>query len=286
MVPRIPRKVRLKKKAKKPEIKQPISAATCRSFKVTPSNFQHIGTRTSQEDTFAFSDLGDKDFVLGSGVLAVVADGMGGLAMGANASGIAVRTFLGEYISRDISETVPQSLLRSLDASNKAVIELALAEGLENEVGTTLVAAVIHRKQLHWISAGDSRIYHFRNRQLEPLNRDHIYAHHLAEDVRNEMITREEAASHPERDYLTSYLGIEGPPEIDRNDKPLILEPGDMVVLCSDGLYNTLTVEEITAVLCKNTIHAAEMLVDHALSKNKKNQDNITVIILSCSPRE
>lgn len=293
MVHRLPRKERprtrstVKGKAKKSEIiKQPICAVTCRSFRVTPSNFQHIGTRTSQEDTFAFSDLGDRDFVLNNGVLAIVADGMGGLAMGASASNIAVSTFLREYTSRDLSETVPQSLIRSLEASNEAVMELAYNEDLENEVGTTLVAAVIYRKQLHWISAGDSRVYLFRGKELRPLNKDHIYANQLAEDVINEMITREEAASHPERDFLTSYLGIEGPPEIDRSDEPLTLEPGDMVMLCSDGLYNTLTIKEITAVICKDSVHAAEMLVDRALSKNKKNQDNITVIILSCSPGE
>ena len=100
------------------------------------------------------------------------------------------------------------------------------------------------------------------------------------------MITREEAASHPERNFLTSYLGIAGPPEVDRSEEPLSLEPGDMVMLCSDGLYNTLTVEEITEVLRKDSVHTAEMLVDCVLSKNKRNQDNVTVIILSCSPRE
>ena len=245
------------RKTRSSEIKQPVSAITCRSFKVTPSNFQHIGARASQEDTFAFSDLEDSDFVHNNGVLALVADGMGGLAMGASASNIAVSTFLEEYISRDIAKTVPQSLIRSLDASNKAVMELAFKEGLENEMGTTLIAAVIFRKQLHWISAGDSRIYHFRDRQLKPLNRDHIYANHLAEDVINEMITREEAASHPERNFLTSYLGIAGPPEVDRSEEPLSLEPGDMVMLCSDGLYNTLTVEEITEVLRKDSVHTA-----------------------------
>ncbi len=274
-------KVGRKKKLRK---KNSVYTFTCSSFRVVPSNYQHIGLRENQEDAFAFSDLEDAELVEDCGVLAVVADGMGGLDRGEEASSVAVDSFLREYVSKEPHESISQSLTRALKASNAAVVDLTAQKDLSDNVGTTLAAAVIFQDSLHWISVGDSRVYHLRNGQICSLSKDHIYANHLLEDVLNDKLTQSEAENHPERGYLTSYLGLHEMPEIDRSEEAFPLQPGDAVMICSDGLYNALSDEEITEILQSSSVHSAELLVECALSKKKRHQDNITVVVLFCMP--
>src|SRR5579863_5497742 len=120
-----------------------------------PGNAQHVGRRSGQEDSFAFSDPADRDFMAHSGLLAVVADGMGGLAHGAEASQIAVRSFLEVYAAKGGDEPVDQAMRRALEASDQAVFGFAKSAGLEKDVGSTLVAAAFTAQGLYWISIGD-----------------------------------------------------------------------------------------------------------------------------------
>ncbi len=250
---------------------------------VTPSNHQHIGSRENQEDSFALSDLTDRKLVAESGVLALVADGMGGLALGEEASRVAVQVFLREHLLRESDESAPQRLHRALVTANAAVFDRAYQDGEELELGTTMVATLVHKRELYWISVGDSRIYHLRNNTLTQLTRDHIYKNQLMDDVRKGFLTKAQAESHPEGAYLTSYLGLLALTEINKNSEPLLLEPGDWILLCSDGLYNSLTDEEIKLFLKNTEQTSAENLVKRALAKNLKHQDNITVVLLSCN---
>ncbi|UNC91456.1 PP2C family protein-serine/threonine phosphatase [Candidatus Contubernalis alkaliaceticus] len=277
---------RKKKNKQKQKIPKTISVAANNSFKPVPYNCQHVGFRENQEDAFAFSDLENLELVDKKGVLAVVADGMGGLSLGEEASRVAVQTFLREFTLKDRHEPVSHCLERALKVANNSVFDLAYQDGLELDIGTTLIAAVIFKDELHWISVGDSRIYHFRQGRLTQLTRDHIFMNQLIEDVNNGKITRSEAENHPEGSFLTSYLGLPEIPEIDRSNGPLIMAPGDAVLLCSDGLYNTLSNEEIAAVFKNTKWNIAEELVREALLKNKRHQDNITVVVLFCQAVE
>ena len=248
---------------------------------VLPGNCQHIGARNSQQDAFGFSDKDDLAFVAHGGVLAVVADGMGGMAHGGEASHMAVRAFLQAYMAKSADETVPSALRRSLDEANQAVISLAYQAEEEN-VGTTLVAAVIHGDALHWVSVGDSRLYLWRDRQLTQLSADHIYANDLDRDAANGNISREDAENHPERRSLTSYLGLMPLDLIDHNPQPFPLFDGDRLLLCSDGLYVALVESEIAPIFNRDAQQAAEDLVALVLAKNRSGQDNLTVAILAC----
>ncbi len=260
-----------------------IAAYTTGSLKLIPSNCQDIGARERQEDSFAFSDLSDKEFVDNNGVLAVVADGMGGLARGDRASQVAVSTFLREYNQKNGDDPPVQFLKRTLNIANYAVFDLALDENdAEVDLGTTLVAAAVHKGKMHWVAAGDSLIYLLRGNKLEQLNKEHIYANQLAVDVENGFITKKEADQHPERGYLTSYLGMSELSEMDYSDEPVNLEPGNVLLLCSDGLTNTLSEQEIMEILSSESLNAAEELVEKALSKKQRHQDNITVLVLNC----
>lgn len=248
---------------------------------VLPGNCQHIGARSSQQDAFGFSDKDDHAFVAHGGVLAVVADGMGGMAMGSEASHLAVRAFLQAYMAKSADEAVPTALHRALDEANQAVICLAYQFDEEN-VGTTLVAAVIYDEALHWVSVGDSRLYLWRDRQLTQLTEDHIYANDLARDAANGNISREDAENHPERRSLTSYLGLTPLDLIDRNPQPFPLFGGDRLLLCSDGLYVALLGSEIASLFNRDAQQSAEDLVALVLAKNRPDQDNLTVAILAC----
>jgi PPM family protein phosphatase len=252
-------------------------------LQIVPSNYQHIGARGNQEDSFAFSDLGDRETIERSGILAVVADGMGGLQYGEEASRVAVSVFLAEYGREQDHKPVVDRLLSALTIANTAVYDLAYNEnGTELDLGTTLVAAVVLNNDLFWISVGDSRIYLFRNQQIEQLTTDHIYANHLQVDVEQGKLSQEEADQNPERNYLTSYLGIPEISELGCSQEPIRLQRGDKVILCSDGLYDTLSEQAIMSVLeSSNNNELAEGLVRAALAAENPHQDNVTVATLS-----
>lgn len=260
-----------------------MAALTKDNLKIVPSNYQHLGDRDRQEDAFAYSDFADPDLVKKKGVLAVVADGMGGLENGDRASQLAVSVFLQEYSTLESAGALDQFLRKAISRANYAVFDLAFDQyGREISLGTTLVAVIIHDGMMHWISAGDSLIYLFRNGCLKQLNREHIYANQLNMEVENGIISKKEADMHPERGYLTSYLGLPELCEVDGSPEPLPLKPGDKVLLCSDGLTNTMSDRELTATLNRNTGDPAEELVEKALGKKEKHQDNITALVLSC----
>ncbi len=259
-------------------IKQEISAQLSENLKLVPSNYQHIGARENQEDSFAISDLLRGEFDNNHSVLAVIADGMGGLALGEEASQVAVNKFIGEFESDGYSSSIYDRLRQALLSANAAVYDLAYGGGRREDIGTTLVATATVGEELYWISAGDSRIYLFSNGKIEQLNIDHIYANHLAKDVEKGKITLKEAQNHPEKDYLTSYLGLPKLTEISESSKPIKLKPGDIILLCSDGLTNTLSEQEILSILNSKPDNVAEVMVREVLAANKIHQDNVTVI--------
>ena len=248
---------------------------------ISPGNAQHIGARGEQQDSFGFSVFDDADHVGHAGVLAVVADGMGGLAMGKDASTVAVNTFLNTYMDKDPAEKIAAVLDRCLHAANRAVNKMAKNAGLEGEVGTTLVAVVIHEGMLYRVAAGDSRIYLFREGLLRQLTTDYNYGRVLDRLVSKGEMTQSEAESHPSRAALTSFLGKEDLDEYDNpSDPPIVLQIGDKILLASDGLFGFLPEAEISRLMVAEPQKAAENMVNETLLLQRPYQDNITVAIL------
>ena len=167
--------------------------------------------------------------------------------------------------------------------ANDAILQFAHDNGLEGGVGTTLIAAVVYRnKLLYWLSVGDSRIYLKQGEFLTQLTTDHIYANELDEKVALGEITKEEAENDPQRQSLTSFLGLKRLEEIDVSLEPIPLHKGNTVILCSDGLYGSLTSTEMLHI-CHSfpTQEATEELIDMTLRKQIPNQDNVTVALLT-----
>lgn len=253
-------------------------------MKYAPGNAQHAGARETQQDAFAFSDPERADFTAHGGFLAIVADGMGGLAHGGAASGLAVRSFLEAYLEKTPEEAIGAALERSLRQANSALHAQARQAGMAGEMGTTLAAAVVHQDELHWVSAGDSRIYLLREGRLSQVTSDHTHAADLDAQVAAGRLDAGQAQADPDREALISFLGGAEVARVDRNERPFGLRPGDRVLLCSDGLYRALSDEQIVASAVQPPHAMCESLVAQALAKQHPRQDNVTVLAIGCEP--
>jgi PPM family protein phosphatase len=247
-----------------------------------PGNAQHIGNRSSQQDSFGFGDLDDEEFLAHGGFVAVVCDGMGGMEHGDAASRMAVRAFLEAYQRKDPAESIPDALERSAREANDRVVEMAHELGAAESVGTTLVAAVLTDsrlgKAMYFISVGDSGLFHVSDGQMQTVNRPHIFGNLLDNAVARGSMTKEQALLHPERESLTSFIGVEVLEEIDRNVDPWPISDGDSILLASDGLFKTLSVEEILDTLRGHPQSWPDALVARTLERKYEYQDNVTVL--------
>ena len=253
---------------------------------VNPGNAQILGQRSEQQDAFGFGRFDDPEFLAHGGYLAVLADGMGGLLHGGEAARQAVLTLIDGYAAKPPDVSIPAALDRALDAANREVHALAADGPGEGECGTTLVAAVLHGSDLHWVAVGDSRLYRFEAATggLHQLNADHRYGRQLDQDVAAGYLTPDEAEAHPDRDALTSFLGLAAIPDVDRSVEPLALAPGDRVLLCSDGVYRALDSAELAAALALPAQAAAERIMAAANAADDPHQDNATVAVLALDP--
>lgn len=232
---------------------------------------QNIGTRKEQQDSFLYSDIYD-DFGKRIGAIGILTDGMGGLSNGKIAGKIGAEEFFKHY-TKVFDGNINSAIVKSLYHSNAAV------QQIENS-GTTIVGAVIENWNLYWFSVGDSRLYLMRNGLLRKLNIENNYANTLKKQAYRGEITFTEALNNPKRSALTSYLGIDQLTEFDYNDCQFPLICNDCIVLCTDGLYRTLSDAEMARILSETQSNPAEALLSSALYKGKPFQDNITVMVL------
>jgi protein phosphatase len=243
---------------------------------------QHIGARGEQQDAFGFSNWTDECFVDHAGFAAVLADGMGGMVDGRTASTTGVRVFFDSYRRKMEHESICQAMVRALRDANAAVYSHSQAVGTPGQVGSTFVASVLHDAHLYWVSVGDSTLYLFRENSLYVLTTSHTYGQYLDQAAAEGKITLEEALQDSQRDALTSYLGIDSLTTVDICERPISLQPGDRVLLASDGLSKTLSGPEIAGVLSREEpAAAADRLVALTLAKARMYQDNVTVICIA-----
>lgn len=221
---------------------------------------QHRGARPYQEDCWALRDLGQ------AGLLAVLADGMGGHAGGAVASRLAVDAVV-------LAMEGGASLVRALDAANRAVGERARQDRTLDNMGTTLVAVLVTGDDLRWISVGDSPLYLSRRGRLERLNADHSMAPQIDELVARGVIGAQEAARHPGRHTLRE--AVMGRPLTLVDEGIRRLDPGDLLLVCSDGVQSLGDAQVAAAAW-----GSAAALVDAVLAVREPHQDNVTVIRL------
>lgn len=210
------------------------------------------------------------------GRLAIVADGMGGHEGGQMASDIAVQTVREVY--RDANGLGPgEALEKGLREAHERIRSFAEANPQYRNMGTTCTAAVICGADLWVAHVGDSRLYLFRNGKFRRMTRDHSYVNQLVE---HGIISSAEAEHHPQRNVLISALGIGADgASIDVSTEPTHLEPGNTLLLCTDGLWGPVTELEIYDIIHAHApAEACRALVD--LAKERGGPDNITVAVL------
>lgn len=243
-------------------------------------NAQWQGSRDKQEDSFAFSNLSDKRFVSHGGILAVVADGMGGLEHGEDASSKAIEFFLNTYMAKKQGEDINDVLQRAINMANAEVESLARSKGMLGNIGSTIAAAVVNEQRLYWVSVGDSRIYLLRNGELCQINQEHTYLQELYKKVVRGDLIKEQAESDEQAGALTSYIGCLE--QYDISYKPIRIQAGDIILLCTDGLYDTINETNMIYILQQDlSAHEiAEKLVDETKRANNPYQDNVTVLVM------
>lgn len=234
-------------------------------------NSQKKGRRQAQEDSFS-------TYETENGMIAIVADGMGGLEYGKIASSTAVKMFIEEYTKEYELYDVQKFLLNSAYTANDKIVNMANGR----KIGTTLIASIIRDNFLHWISVGDSRIYLHRKGELIKLNKEHTYENVLNNLYENGEISKKMVSEHPKKELLTSYIGYEDFHEIDYSRDPIKLSKGDKVLLMSDGIYKSITEGEIREIMSKKCSpdEKCELITNIIEEKNISNQDNMTVIVV------
>jgi len=236
----------------------------------------HIGTRANQQD---FVEVGTSKTGV---VFGVLCDGMGGLDDGDLASRTAAQAMALTIAEMDPECDIHEFLVSQAHLINEMIYDLPSDESQKGAVGTTLSAIVITGGELYWLSIGDSRIYIIRHGEILSVTRDHSYKLILEEQVKNGNITAEDAANDSQRDALISYLGVDELVLIDSNLNPFALEPGDTILLCSDGLYRSLGESDIMEVLERHKddiVESARVLPLYAFDKADGGQDNTSVIL-------
>lgn len=213
--------------------------------------------------------------------LAVIADGMGGHAAGEVASGIVIDVIPTEYrASRD--ERTGFALREALVLANSEIFDQAQANPTYRRMGTTCIAVAIREGRIFFAHVGDSRLYRLRQNTLTQLTEDHSYVMSL---VKEGQITREEAAHHENKNIILRAMGTKEQVEVDITEEGLPVQINDKYLLCTDGLHDVVTDNEIATLMqIKNPDDATTQMVETA--KQYGGPDNITVILMEICPRE
>ncbi len=246
--------------------------------------------RKSNEDSFSISE---------DGTLFVVADGMGGHAAGEVASRLAV-----ESIERHISGTDPRKeptipasfrspgvdeaglpvparrVLNAIRLANQEIVRSVRKDSSMRGMGTTVVIAYVPGSRAYIGSVGDSRAYVVRDRSLRQLTSDHTLVN---DQVRAGALTSQEARHHPARNILTRAVGSQE--EVEADLVELDLRPGDILLLCSDGLTTMAEDADILKTVLAHSDDpeaASRALVD--LANERGGEDNVTVVLGRVGP--
>ena len=234
----------------------------------------NIGKRNDQQDSFGVVNVPN-------GVCAVVADGMGGLSDGDKVSQKIVRTILQDALKIKTGAAEGRKLYQMAAHANQEVNKMLGTSG-QYKSGSTLVAVLAERDRFQWIAAGDSRIYLFRGNRLLKLNSEHIYEKELLLNAVNNQISFSQAAADKQCGRLTNFIGMGELKYIDGSLHPVETQAGDKIILMSDGVFHTLSEQEICKVLseAENAVQAAQVMEQWVLGRKNPKQDNFTVVIL------
>lgn len=209
----------------------------------------------------------------------IVADGMGGHSSGDLASRMIVDAFSEVRLPDKLVDRV-ELLEDGLLQINRALRQEALRRGANTTIGSTVALLLAYEYQIILLWAGDSRAYCYRGGQLTRITQDHTQVEELVEEG---VLLREDAESHPSANVITRAVGAMDELYIDLDNHEI--EPGDIYLLCSDGLNKELQESEIERVLSfgHNVQETGQMLIDETLRRGAR--DNVTLVITQAMER-
>jgi serine/threonine protein phosphatase PrpC len=231
------------------------------------------GPRKSNQDRVAYCYSRDS-------LCMVIADGMGGHLHGEVAAQIATQ-YIAEAFQREAQPRIADPfkfLLDSITNAHHAIVDYANVRSLLETPRTTVVGCIIQDGLAHWAHVGDSRLYLIRNGRVEAQTKDHSRVQILVDAGR----VREEAvAAHPDRNKIFNCLGQMGPPKVDLSRR-VALRHGDVILLCSDGVWGPLSPRHICEEFLRNDVmRAVPILLDMAEARAGKDGDNASVVALA-----
>ncbi|MBQ6154100.1 MAG: serine/threonine-protein phosphatase [Ruminococcus sp.] len=243
------------------------------------ANLQGIGARQRQEDAFAFANVLDVVEIRNRGMLAIVCDGMGGMKDGRLASDNSIEVIRAAYNDFDYDQDIFSQLKAALLSANERVYSL-----LEGEGGSTAIICLFYNSSLYFASVGDSYLIIKRGHHLYHLNKKHNVLHEVyAETIRSGGFDPAIARADAEKDAVTQYLGIDELTDIDGFVRPLPLQDGDVVMLCSDGVAGVLP--DHVMLQCLENEAPEQMtaeLEQNIIAASLPYQDNYTALIIKC----
>ena len=231
------------------------------------------GGRKNNQDRVAYSYSRDA-------LLMVVADGMGGHMYGEIAAQIAVQTLTDQFqkMAKPRLADPMAFLADAISLAHNAINDYAVEQDLLEIPHTTLVASIVQDSTAYWAHVGDSRLYLFSDGCLIARTEDHTA---VAQLVRDGIISEEEAGNHPERNKVSNCLGGYSIPQVECN-APLPLSDGDTMLLCTDGIWGMINVQELSALLHAYTLDdAVRHLMDHAEFRGGEHGDNLSLIAMT-----
>ena len=229
---------------------------------------QGIGAREDQEDAYLFVNDRDVVRIRQEGLFALVADGMGGMASGQEASTVAAASLKESFSQFDRSEDLAPQLRQAMRQASGEIYQRLGGLG-----GSTAIACVLFQDLLWFASVGDSPLYLLRDQQLNRLNREHtVCTQRYEEALLSGSTDPSSARNDPQSHAITSFLGRE---ELDQVDC--------LLRLCSDGVSGTLSEETLLACLQQETPEYSCIAMEQEIRKqNKPGQDNYTALVIRC----
>ena len=239
-------------------------------MKFSVFQLSRIGGRAINQDRMGYSYTRNAGFFL-------VADGLGGHPQGEVASQMALQVMTGLFQSdaKTGIDDVYAFLETAIKIADRKIQRYSIEKGMPDSPRTTLVAALIQEGGISWIHCGDSRLYLVRDGELLAKTRDHSYIEKSQGDS-----TDQKLSEGVNRNMLFTCLGSPIPPVFEITG-PIALKEGDKILLCSDGLWGSLSDVEIVYDLATKTVaDAVRDLVDKALTKAGSASDNVTALAL------
>ena len=235
--------------------------------------------RETNEDSYLYWEPADDKEFQRKGRLAVIADGMGGHEGGQEASRFAVETVREVYDS-GFSEDPQTALIESFAAAHTRIVNYAEQHPAFQGMGTTCTAFVLLGHHLYFAHVGDSRLYLIRDARISRLTRDHSYVGRLVESG---LVRAEDAERHPQRHILTAALGAGLELEAEGAEQGRLLEDGDNLLLCTDGLWGVVAEDQLEDAVTKYApAECCAALVK--LARERGGPDNITLQVLHIGP--